>query len=136
MSYKVKRTLISVLLTFLCVHDILRHDLLKIAIMRVMTYEEFQRQIGKAGLTIREFADMVKMNRISISNYGKKGEVPSHLAVIAALLGEMAERKIDYRDTLSRIDILPKKPRGAGIGKFGGNKQTGLNLFGQEESNG
>src|SRR6266481_6179349 len=133
MSYKVKRTLISVLLTFLCVHDILRHDLLKIAIMRVMTYEEFQRQIGKAGLTIREFADMVKMNRISISNYGKKGEVPSHLAVIAALLGEMAERKIDYRDTLSRIDILPKKPRGAGIGKFGGNKQTGLNLFGQEE---
>jgi hypothetical protein len=35
----------------------------------------------------------------------------------------MAERKIDYRDTLSRIDILPKKPRGAGIGKFGGDKQ-------------
>lgn len=91
--------------------------------MRAMTYEEFQRQIGKAGLTIREFADMVKMNRISISNYGQKGEVPSHLAVIAALLGEMAERKIDYRDTLSRIDILPKKPRGAGIGKFGGDKQ-------------
>jgi hypothetical protein len=100
--------------------------------MRAMTYEEFQRQIGKAGLTIREFSDIVKMNRISISNYGKKGEVPSHIAVIAALLGEMAERKIDYRDTLSRIDILPKKPRGAGIGKFGGNKQTGLNLFQQE----
>lgn len=97
--------------------------------MRAMTYEEFQRQIGKAGLTIREFSDMVKMNRISISNYGKKGEVPSHIAVIAALLGEMAERKIDYRDTLSRIDILPKKPRGAGIGKFGGDKQSGLNLF-------
>lgn len=104
--------------------------------MRAMTYEEFQRQIGKAGLTIREFADLVKMNRISISNYGQKGEVPSHLAVIAALLGEMAERKIDYRDTLSRIEILPKKPRGAGIGKFGGNKQMGLEVFGQEVKNG
>lgn len=103
--------------------------------MRTMTYEEFQRQIGKAGLTIREFADVVKMNRISISNYGQKGEVPSHLAVIAALLGEMAERKLDYKDVLSRIDILPKKPRGAGIGKFGGNKQTGLDLFGQGEKN-
>jgi hypothetical protein len=101
--------------------------------MRAMTYEEFQRQIGKAGLTIREFADMVKMNRISISNYGKKGEVPSHLAVIAALLGEMAERQIDYRDPISRIDILPKKPRGAGIGKFGGNKQAGLFVEGGQK---
>lgn len=94
--------------------------------IRAMTYEEFQRQIGKAGLTIRQFAELVKMNRISLSNYGKKGEVPSHLAVIAALLGEMAERKIDYLGVLSRIDITPKKPRGAGIGKFGGNKQAGL----------
>lgn len=136
MSHQAARTFISVLLTFFYVLDILRHDYGEIVMMRAMTYEEFQRQIGKAGLTIREFADMVKMNRISISNYGKKGEVPTHLAVIAALLGEMAERKIDYRDTLSRIDILPKKPRGAGIGKFGGNKQMGLEVFGREEQNG
>lgn len=92
--------------------------------IRGMTYEEFQRQIGKAGLTIRQFAEMVKMNRISLSNYGKKGDVPSHLAVIAVLLGEMAERKIDFHEILSRIEILPKKPRGAGkAGRFGGNKQ-------------
>lgn len=88
-----------------------------------MTYEEFRRQVGKAGLNICQFAELMKMNRISLSNYGKKGEVPSHLAVIAALLGEMAERKIDYREVLSKIDIAPKKPRGAGIGKFGGGKQ-------------
>jgi len=95
-----------------------------------MTYEEFQRQIGKAGLTIRSFAELVKMNRISLSNYGKKGEVPSHLAVIAALLGEMAEHKLDYRSVLTKIDITPKKPRGAGkSGKFGGDKQSDLNLF-------
>lgn len=97
--------------------------------MRAMTYDEFQRHLGKAGLKIHQFADLVKMNRISICNYGKKGEVPSHLAVIAALLGEMADRNIDYREVLSRIDIAPKKPRGAGIGKFGGNPQDDLDLF-------
>ena len=101
-----------------------------------MTYDEFQRHIGKAGLKIHQFAYLVKMNPISISNYGKKGEVPSHLAVIAALMGEMADRNIDYRNVLSRIDIVPKKPRGAGIGKFGGNKQDDLDLFDQVDSNG
>lgn len=98
-----------------------------------MTYEEFQRHIGKAGLNIRQFAELVKMNSISLSNYGKKGEVPSHLAVIAALLGEMAERKIDYRQVLSRIDITPKKPRGAGIGKFGGDRQMSFSENSHDE---
>lgn len=87
-----------------------------------MTYDEFQQHIDKAGLRPGEFADLVKMNRVSIYNCAKKGEVPSHLAVIAALLGEMARQGIDYRDVLSRIEITPKKPRGAGIGKFGGDK--------------
>lgn len=95
-----------------------------------MTYEEFQRQIGKAGLTISHFAEIVKMNRVSLSNYCQKGEVPSHLAVIAALLGEMAEHQIDFQEVLSKIDIAPKKPRGAGkAGKFGGDKQENLQLF-------
>lgn len=92
-----------------------------------MSYEEFQRQIGKAGLSIREFAELIKMNPVSLCNYGKKGEVPSHLAVISSLLGEMAERKIDYRVVISQIDISPKRPRGAGrSGKFGGDKQDDL----------
>jgi hypothetical protein len=97
-----------------------------------MTYDEFQRHLGKAGLKINQFADLVKMNRISISNYGKKGAVPSHLAVIAALLGEMAERNIDFREILLSIDIAPKKPRGTGIGKFGGNPQDDLHFFALE----
>jgi len=99
-----------------------------------MTYDEFQRQIGKAGLTIRQFAELVKMNRISLSNNKKKGEVPSHLAVIAALLGEMAECQIDFRAVLAKIDIAPKKPRGGGKkGKFGGDKQR--DLFRMEDGN-
>lgn len=89
--------------------------------MHLMTYDEFQRHVGKAGLTIKAFAELVRMNRISLSNYAKQGEVPSHLAVIAALLGEMADRGIDYHEILSRIDITSKKPRGSGkAGRFGG----------------
>lgn len=94
-----------------------------------MNYSEFLRQLGKAGLTISDFAEIVKMNRVSISNYSKKSEIPSHLAVIAILLGEMAERKINYREILSQISILPKKPRGAGLGKFGGSKQVDFDFI-------
>ena len=65
-----------------------------------MTYYEFLRQLGKAGLTVKEFAELIRMNRISINN-SKQGKVPSHLAVIACLMGEMAERGVDYRDALS-----------------------------------
>jgi len=94
--------------------------------MPTMTYDEFHRHLGKAGLRIHEFAGLVKMNPVSISNYGKKGHVPAHLAVIVTLLGEMAERKIDYRAILAQLQIEAKKPRGAGFGKFGGDKQSEL----------
>ncbi|UYO92962.1 XRE family transcriptional regulator [Pollutimonas sp. M17] len=98
-----------------------------------MTYKEFCRQLGKAGLSIREFAELIKMNHNSITNCAKKGEVPSHLAVISALLGEMGEQKIDFRAVLFDIEIAPKKPRGgAAKGRFGGSKQTILDLFAPE----
>jgi hypothetical protein len=97
--------------------------------MRNMTYQEFYRQLGKAGLNIREFAELVKMNQKSVTNCAKRGEVPSHLAVISTLLGEMGERKIDFRAVLEGIEIAPKKPRGgAAVGRFGGSKQTDLDL--------
>lgn len=92
-----------------------------------MTYEEFQCELGKAGLTAREFAALIRMNPNSVTNCSMKGSVPSHLAVIAALLGEMNERKVDFRRVLARITIEPKKPRGAARpGKFGGDKQEPL----------
>lgn len=94
-----------------------------------MTYEEFSRQLGKAGLTVREFAELIKMHPNSITNCRKKGDVPSHLAVTVALMGELAERHVNFRDVLLKIEITSKKPRGAGKGKFGGNKQNDLDLF-------
>jgi hypothetical protein len=89
-----------------------------------MTYDEFQRQLGKAGITTREFAALIRMNSNSITNCSQKGEVPSHLAVIASLMGEMAEHHIDFKTALEKIDIEPKKPRGASPdGVFGKKKQ-------------
>lgn len=89
-----------------------------------MAYDEFKRHVGKAGLTIRAFAELLKLNPASVSNYSKSGEVPSHLAVIAVLLAELAERKVNFREVLDRAEITPKKSRGAGKGKFGGDPQN------------
>ena len=92
-----------------------------------MTYEEFRRQIGKAGLSVRSFADLVKQTPISITNYAAKGEVPSNLAIIAALMGDMAEAGIDFRATLSKIEYEPAKPRGNPVkGVFGGVKKEDI----------
>jgi hypothetical protein len=95
-----------------------------------MTYDEFLRQLGKAGLTIREFAEAVKMNRNSVTNLAKQGEVPSHLAVIATLMGVLADHRIHFLEALTQIEIKPKKPRGgAAKGRFGGARQTDLALY-------
>jgi hypothetical protein len=85
-----------------------------------MSYEEFLRYLARADLKPSEFARLLKMNPNSVTNYAKLEEVPSHLAVIAALLAEMHVREIDYRTVLSSVDIAPKKARGAG--RFGNDR--------------
>lgn len=92
-----------------------------------MEYDEFLRHIGKAGLTVKAFAELVGMNRVSISNLSKKGGVPVHLAIIAALMGEMADKGLDFKPVLARIDIQPRPVKGiAAQGVFGGSKQTDM----------
>lgn len=84
---------------------------------RFMNYDEFRRHIGKAGLKMQEFADLIRMTPAALSNYRQKGEVPTHLAIIAVLLGELADNQIDYRQALSKVAISPKKPRGISLKK-------------------
>lgn len=94
-----------------------------------MTYEEFRRQVGKAGLTVKGFAELIKQTPNSITNYARQGEVPPHLAIIAALMGDMAESGLDFRVTLSRIQFDASKPRGGATkGRFGGSRQSDLPL--------
>lgn len=90
-----------------------------------MTYNEFCRQLGKAGLSIIEFANLIKMNHRSVSNYAATSKVPDHLAIIAALMGEMADGGLDFRKALGAIRVEFKKPRGgAAKGKFGGTTRV------------
>lgn len=84
-----------------------------------MTYDEFKRHLGKAGLSIKEFAGLVKMHPAAVANYGASGHVSKWLAVSAALMGEMADRGVDFRTVLSRIDIAPAARRGPEGEAFG-----------------
>ena len=67
---------------------------------------------------------------VKVRNQFNQGVSRICLGKFTADLGlNQAERQIDYREVISIIDIMPKKPSGAEIGKFGGGKQTNLNLF-------
>lgn len=90
-----------------------------------MIYDEFKRQLGKAGLSVKSFAELIKQNPNSITNYAAQGDVPPHLAIIAALMGHMADHGLDYRAALSQVHFEASKPRGSAVkGKFGGSKLT------------
>jgi transcriptional regulator with XRE-family HTH domain len=94
-----------------------------------MLYADFLTELARAGLSVRAFADLIGMNPNSISNYARGGEVPSHLALIAALIGELGALGGDYRRVVARIEVTPKKPRGgARRGHFGGDRQSSLDL--------
>lgn len=68
-----------------------------------MPYEEFQRLIGKAGLSIKEFAELLGMRPNSITNYNKVGFVPSHLAVIVSLISTMKDEGFDFYPIFEKV---------------------------------
>lgn len=94
-----------------------------------LSYDEFLSELGRAGLSVRKFAELVGMRPNSVSNNAKRGEVPNHLAVIATLLAELGVRRIPIDPVFARLELTKsvKKPRGtAAAGKFGGDKQGRL----------
>lgn len=94
-----------------------------------MSYDDFIAELSKAGISVRGFADLLGMRANSVSNNAKRGKVPSHLAIIAALLAELHVQGIPYQPIFSRLIPSKKKPRGsASSGKFGGDKQGRLEL--------
>lgn len=94
-----------------------------------MSYDDFIAELGKAGLSVRSFADLLGMRPNSISNNKKSGEVPGHLAVIAALLAELRLHGMPFAPVFARISTTPKKPRGGSAsGKFAADKQGVLEL--------
>ena len=68
-----------------------------------MPYTEFQRLVGKAGLSIKEFAALLDMKPNSITNYSKQGVVPTHIAVIVALISTMKDEGLDFYPIFERV---------------------------------
>ncbi len=85
-----------------------------------MNYKELKRHIGKAGISTKEFAELIKLQPSSITNYSQKEEVPRCMAIVAALMGEMADNHLDFKKTVADLDVQsqPKNPSA-----FGRNKQ-------------
>lgn len=79
-----------------------------------MDYTELKRNVGKAGLSMKEFAKLIKANTSSITNLATKESVPKHLAIIATLLGEMADKGVEYKHLFEKMDLEPQKARGKG----------------------
>ncbi|MEP7043729.1 MAG: hypothetical protein ABI843_11745 [Dokdonella sp.] len=74
------------------------------------------------------FAKLLNMNRVSLSNYSKHECMPSHLAIIAVLMGEMADHGVDFQSPIQKIDPIAKRPRGSAAHRFGGHPQSQLDL--------
>lgn len=94
-----------------------------------MTYTDFVAELDRASLSIRAFAGIVGMRPNSVSNYASSGEVPAHLGLIAALLGELRNHGVSFEAAVARAGQVTKRSRGrAKPGRFGGNPQKHLDL--------
>ena len=76
-----------------------------------MKYEELTRNIAKAGLDIKEFAELIKANPNSITNLKSKEKMPKNIAVIAVLLGEMVDKGLDYKHLFEKLNLNGQKRR-------------------------
>lgn len=77
----------------------------------IMQYQEFHERVRRSGLTVKGFAEFVGMDRKSVSNYSKKGEVPNHLALIAFMLAELAKCEVRHEVIKEKFDALGRLPR-------------------------
>ena len=68
-----------------------------------MPYTEFQRLVGKAGLSIKEFAALLDMKPNSITNYSKQGVVSTQIAVIVALISTMKDEGLDFYPIFEKV---------------------------------
>lgn len=76
-----------------------------------MNYKELVRNIGKAGLTIKQFAELIKAKPNSITNLKNKEDIPKNLAIISVLLGELVDKKLPYEHLFEDLDIKNQKRR-------------------------
>ncbi len=83
-----------------------------------MTYQEFQIELIKIGLTIKELATLIGMNPNSITNYKSKEIIPLNLAITVSLISSLKSNGIDpelaineVKETILRTFYSPTKIR-------------------------
>lgn len=59
-----------------------------------------------------EMARLLCMHRNSITNYGRVGCVPAHMAVIATMMAEMTMAGLDFRGSIRNLNLMRKRDRG------------------------
>lgn len=72
-----------------------------------MKYQEFRRHLGKAGMTVNQFAEFLAITATSVSNYARKESVPRSHACLAILMGDAGDRGVDFRAVLARYGMRP-----------------------------
>jgi DNA (cytosine-5)-methyltransferase 1 len=100
-----------------------------------LDYESFLNVLENSGLTVRKFAELLSMNHVSLSNYSKKGEVPTHIAIIASLMNELVENKIDLHQALLKLKIPHKMPRGRYSDTKSIRYKKSMELFSESQPN-
>ena len=85
-----------------------------------MNYNEFKRNIGKAGLNLKEFALLIKASPNSITNLANRDTIPKNLAIISVLLGELVDNNIEYKHLFEKMDLTKQKAR---VESFGIKKE-------------
>jgi len=74
-----------------------------------MEYSEFKRHLGKAGVSINDYALLLHVRASSISNYAKKGVVPQQHALLSIVLGDAGDRGVDFRALFRQYGVFPAR---------------------------
>lgn len=77
-----------------------------------MDYPEFRRHLGKAGITLNDYAALLHVRPNSMSNYAKKGFVPQQHAIIAVAMGDSGDRGTNFGELMARYGVYPQTPAG------------------------
>lgn len=71
-----------------------------------VTYENLYNNITSTGLRLGDFANLLKMTRVSISNLNqKKNSVPKMLFVVSVLIREMHKAGLDFSSIIDNIEL-------------------------------
>jgi antitoxin component HigA of HigAB toxin-antitoxin module len=67
-----------------------------------MNYKELKLNIARAGLTLKEFAELIGSHPNSITNLKQREAVPKNIAIISILMAELAKNEADIKTILKR----------------------------------